>query len=282
MGQPRFLSVVAAAAIIAATLVVATPAFACTPSEMKAGVCSVESDSGGEFVAAGVDVWAWLEADPVVSEGSPQAGGEDRSASREDDSPPPPPPPLNCSPMNPAICAVPQSEEPPPLDPAQPEPTLTLRDVASFSPGPSGLVSEPSGWAIVGRPVNLIAEAGPVTRAGVLLGRPVEVAFTPVSFEWTASSGERVVAASAGRSWNELGLPALSSTDTSLRFEQAGRATVRLSVQYSAEYRFAGSGWRGIPGTLSVDAGELELLVGTFRTVLTDGDCRANPDGPGC
>ncbi|GLU88840.1 hypothetical protein Agsp01_10950 [Agromyces sp. NBRC 114283] len=193
-----------------------------------------------------------------------------------------PPPPMNCSPMNPAICAVPQSEEPPPSDPAQPEPTLTLRDVASFSPGPSGLASEPSGWAIVGRPVNLIAEAGPVTRAGALLGRPVEVAFTPVSFEWTASSGERVVAGSAGHSWNELGLPALSSTDTSLRFEQPGRATVRLSVQYSAEYRFAGSGWRGIPGTLSVEAGELEFLVGTFRTVLTDGDCRANPDGPGC
>lgn len=194
----------------------------------------------------------------------------------------PPPPPMNCSPMNPAICAVPQSEEPPPSDPAQPEPTLTLRDVASFSPGPSGLASEPAGWAIVGRPVNLIAEAGPVTRAGALLGRPVEVAFTPVSFEWTASSGERVVAGSAGHSWNELGLPALSSTDTSLRFEQPGRTTVRLSVQYSAEYRFAGSGWRGIPGTLSVEAGELEFLVGTFRTVLTDGDCRANPDGPGC
>lgn len=226
----------------------------------------------------GVDIEARLS--------EPGRGGSDigshEDAQGDTEFTPPPPPPMNCSPMNPAICAVPETEEPPPLDPAQPEPTLTLRDVASFSPGPSGLVSEPSGWAIVGRPVNLIAEAGPVTRAGALLGRPVEVAFTPVSYEWTASSGERIVAGSAGRSWNELGLPALSSTDTSLRFEQPGRATVRLSVQYSAEYRFAGSGWRGIPGTLSVDAGELELLVGTFRTVLTDGDCRANPGGPGC
>lgn len=268
-------------ACIGATLgLVAVPqmASACVRVDAIVGACAAgEVDSESERVdiigqiVDGADDSA-EETDLVERAG--ESGSEEQADS--------PPPPMNCSPMNPAICAVPESDEPPPLDPAQPEPTLTLRDVASFSPGPSGLVSEPSGWAIVGRPVNLIAEAGTVTRAGVLLGRPVEVAFTPVSFEWTASSGERVVAGSAGRSWNELGLPALSSTDTSLRFEQPGRATVRLSVHYSAEYRFAGSGWRGIPGTLSVDAGELELLVGTFRTVLTDGDCRANPDGPGC
>ncbi|MFD6054048.1 hypothetical protein [Agromyces sp. NPDC060279] len=184
--------------------------------------------------------------------------------------------------MNPAICAVPESEEPPPSDPALPEPALTLRDLASFNPGPSGLASEPSGWAIVGRPVNLLADAGVVARSGTLLGRPVEVVFTPVSYEWSASTGERVVTESAGRSWDALGLPELAVTDSSLRLQRAGRVTVRLTVHYAAEYRFAGSAWRGIPGTLPVEAGELELLVGTFETVLTDGDCRANPSGPGC
>lgn len=280
MGWRRLL--LTGACVGAALGFVAVPqmASACVRVDAIVGACAAGAvDSESERVdiigqiADGPDDSA-EETDLVERAG--ESGSEEQTDS------PPPPPPMNCSPMNPAICAVPQSEEPPPSDPAQPEPTLTLRDVASFSPGPSGLASEPAGWAIVGRPVNLIAEAGPVTRAGALLGRPVEVAFTPVSFEWTASSGERVVAGSAGHSWDELGLPALSSTDTSLRFEQPGRATVRLSVHYSAEYRFAGSGWRGIPGTLSVEAGELELLVGTFRTVLTDGDCRANPDGPGC
>ncbi|GAA2443638.1 hypothetical protein [Agromyces soli] len=184
--------------------------------------------------------------------------------------------------MNPSICAVPDPAEPDPPAPEAAEPALTLRDVASFSPGSSTLASEPSGWAIVGRPVNLIADAGIVERSGTLLGRPVEVVFTPVSFEWAASTGERVVTASAGRSWDALGLPELAGTDTSLRLQRAGRATVSLTVHYTAEYRFAGSGWRGIPGTLSVEAGELEFLVGTFETVLTDGDCRANPTGPGC
>lgn len=185
--------------------------------------------------------------------------------------------------MNPAICAAPEREEPvPPTDPEQPEPALTFSDVASFAPGPSGMSSEPSGWAIVRRPVNLIAEAGPVSRTGSLLGRPVEVAFTPVGYEWLASTGERLVADSAGRSWRELGSPELSSTETSLRFERAGRSTVTLTVHYAAEYRFAGSAWRGIPGTLAIEAGSQQFLVGSFDTVLTDGDCRANPSGPGC
>ncbi|MFK4728855.1 hypothetical protein ROT00_04140 [Agromyces mediolanus] len=186
--------------------------------------------------------------------------------------------------MNRALCAAPERDDVPPAEPAPApaEPSLTLRDIASFRPASPGFTSEPSGWAVVGRPVNLLAEASATTRTGTLLGRPVDVAFTPVAFEWSASTGKRLVTEAAGRSWRELGVPELSSTDTSLRLERPGRVTVALTVRYAAEYRFAGSVWRSIPGTLAVDAGERELLVGTFDTVLTDGDCRANPDGPGC
>ena len=49
-----------------------------------------------------------------------------------------------------------------------------------------------------------------------------------------------------------------------------------------AEYRFAGSAWRPIAGTLTVPGEPRRVLVGEFDTVLTQGDCIANPSGPGC
>ena len=51
---------------------------------------------------------------------------------------------------------------------------------------------------------------------------------------------------------------------------------------YAAEYRFDGSVWRWIDGTLAVDAPPQSVLVGEFDTVLVTGDCNARPDGPGC
>ena len=74
----------------------------------------------------------------------------------------------------------------------------------------------------------------------------------------------------------------VTETATSRRFETSGRLTVRLVVSYTAEYRFAGSIWRTIAGTLDVPGATREIVVGELDTVLTDGDCRTNPRGPGC
>ena len=77
-------------------------------------------------------------------------------------------------------------------------------------------------------------------------------------------------------------MPAGTDTRTSHRFEASGRFTARLTMSYTAEYRFAGSVWRTIAGTLDVPGITREIIVGQLDTVLTDGDCIDNPHGPGC
>lgn len=191
-----------------------------------------------------------------------------------------PPPPANCSPTNTTVCAGSPAAQPTPPDPG--EPALTMSDIASFRPAPAEFGMEPDGWAVVGLPANFIAAAGGQTRAGVLLGRAVEVRFTPVRYAWAFSDGVTNITTTAGAGWSELGAREFTETATSRRFETSGRVTAQLIVGYSAEYRFAGSVWRSIAGTLDVPGETRDIIVGELDTVLTDGDCIDNPRGPGC
>ena len=79
-----------------------------------------------------------------------------------------------------------------------------------------------------------------------------------------------------------LGQAEFTETPTSHVYAAAGEYTVELEVVLSAEYRFGGSPWRSIAGTLTISSAAARVLVGEFDTVLTHGDCLANPSGPGC
>jgi hypothetical protein len=192
---------------------------------------------------------------------------------------PPPPPPTNCSPQNTAICAGEPAA--PPEDPAAPI-VVTLRDIASFRPTSPGNGMEPGGWAIKGLPANFVAAASVEVVMGTLLGQPADVRFTPVGYRWTHSDGAVVDSSVPGATWAVLGQREFTETPTSHVFPASGEYTVALAVVLRAEYRFAGSPWRSIAGTLTVTGEPQRVLVGEFDTVLTQGDCNANPSGPGC
>lgn len=192
-------------------------------------------------------------------------------------------PPLNdnCSPLNVAICRG--NPEPDPAAPAPaPDVVVTLRDIASFRPAKPGNGMEPGGWAIEDLPANFVAAASVEVVSGTLLGRPADVRFTPVGYRWTHSDGAVVESAQPGANWATLGLREFSTTPTSHSYAESGEYTVELSVVLRAEYRFAGSGWRAIAGTLSIAGEPQRVLVGQFDTVLTQGDCNTHPSGPGC
>ncbi|WP_350348931.1 hypothetical protein ABIQ69_03040 [Agromyces sp. G08B096] len=197
------------------------------------------------------------------------------------EAPPPPPPPIpeNCSPTDPRdACRVdPTVPAPPPG-----EPTVTLRDIASFRPTIPLDTMEPDGWAVVGLPANFVSEASVQVVSGSLLGRPAEVRFTPVGYSWSSSGASGVASESPGATWAELGLEEFSPTPTSLVFVERGRYDVQPTVTYVAEYRFNGSVWRAIAGTLDLPAPVRSVLVGEIDSVLVAGDCQARPTGPGC
>ncbi|MRG59969.1 hypothetical protein GE115_08820 [Agromyces sp. CFH 90414] len=159
---------------------------------------------------------------------------------------------------------------------------MTLRDIASFRPAIPADVMEPDGWAVVGLPANFVSGATAQTLAGSLLGRPAEVRFTPVGYAWASSDGGSVASGSPGATWAQLGAREFSATDTSLVFDERGTFQVQPTVTFTAEYRFNGSVWRTIDGTLDVPAPVRSVLVGEFDTVLVAGDCNERPTGPGC
>ena len=141
---------------------------------------------------------------------------------------------------------------------------------------------EPGGWAIEGLPANFVAGASVEVVSGTLLGQPADVRFTPIGYRWVHSDGAVVESGHPGASWEALGLEEFTETGTSHRYAASGEYTVALEVVLRAEYRFAGSVWRAIAGTLTIAGDPQRVLVGELDTVLTQGDCNVYPSGPGC
>lgn len=184
-----------------------------------------------------------------------------------------------CSPVNPAECRFTGAE---PTPPPAGEPAVTLRDIATFHPAPHEHTAEPAGWAVIDLPANAIADVDTVTRSGTLFGRPVDVRFHPVAYQWAYSDGGTVNSGDPGATWADLGQAEFTATPTSHVYRSKGEHTARLDVTYVAEYRFDGSAWRWIDGTLTIEGAPQRVLVGEFDTVLVTGPCTTHPDSPGC
>ncbi len=161
-------------------------------------------------------------------------------------------------------------------------PAVSLADVAQFVPRDASIRSQPNGWAIVGAPVNLFTDATPQVVDGVLLGRPAQVRFVPVSFAWDHGDGTSTTVVGPGASWRELGQQDFTATDTSHVYPSVGDRQVSLTIAYSPSYRFDGGGWQQIPGTLPVQVGPLTIRVLQGSTVLVGGACGERDAGPGC
>jgi len=262
-----------------AVLLGVAPASACSPAVGYIG-CTPEvggESNGTEAILEGV-----LAGEAAGEEGAPPTDSNEPSSQEEAGASTAlaaPLPPEYCSPTNVITCAGDPAA--PPEEPAAPV-VVTLRDIASFRPATPGNGMEPGGWAIEGLPVNFVAAASVEVVSGTLLGQPADVRFTPVGFRWNHSDGGAVESAMPGATWATLGQREFTETPTSHVYAASGEYTVELTVVLRAEYRFAGSPWRSIAGTLALPGEPQRVLVGEFDTVLTQGDCIANPSGPGC
>ena len=159
---------------------------------------------------------------------------------------------------------------------------MRISDLVNFRPATPTQGMEPTGWTVIGLSTNFFAAASVHTRSGSLLGFPAEVRFTPVGYRWDYGDGAQRGSAVGGATWAEQGLPEFSETATSHEYRQTGSYVITLSVDYAAEYRFAGQSWRSIRGTLAVPANPLTVVASAARTVLVDRECTRNPSGPGC
>lgn len=159
---------------------------------------------------------------------------------------------------------------------------ITLRDIASFRPTPGVQYMQPDGWTVPGLDTNFYAVTDVHVIEGTLLGQPASVRFTPVAYHWTYGDGTSADLATRGATWGALGVAEFDPTPTSHIYAAEGRYTIRLTIDFRAEYRFAGSPFFPIAGVLPLPANDLHITVDGAKTVLVEHDCGVNPTGPGC
>jgi hypothetical protein len=164
----------------------------------------------------------------------------------------------------------------------EPVKSVTLSDIASFRPTPGAQRMQPDGWTVPGLETNFYALARTHVVEGTLLGEPAAVRFTPVSFHWQYGDGSTATRSTPGATWAALHRHEFDRTATSHVYTQKGDYTIRLVIDFAAEYRFAGSPFHPIDGVIPLPANDLQITVDDATTVLVERDCAANPTGPGC
>ena len=161
-------------------------------------------------------------------------------------------------------------------------PAVRISDIASFTPDAPTQQMQPNGWMVKGLATNFVATASAHTQTGDLLGQPADVRFTPISYGWDYGDGTTGTSTSGGATWEKLNLSEFSDTDTSHTYEIAADYTITPSVTYSAEYRYAGSEWLPIDGTLTIPGTPTTATAWVIHTALVAKNCIDDPDGIGC
>jgi hypothetical protein len=161
-------------------------------------------------------------------------------------------------------------------------PAVTINDLKNFKASPGTDHMEPNGWMVVGLSTNFYSVVGTQIVNGTLLGQPASVRFIPISWHWTYGDGNSATRSTKGATWATLGIPEFTATQTSHVYSAEGTYYIDLDIQFRADYKFAGSGWTPVVGTITLPANRLKAIAGNAKTVLVGRACTQRPSGPGC
>jgi len=168
------------------------------------------------------------------------------------------------------------AKNPPPPTPTPstagvlPTPPSTVNDLASFQPDSSSIQVEPGWWTLPRLHTNVFSTAREHQVAGELLGVPIEVRFSPRAYAWSFGDGYTATTGSAGSSW---GSEQFSPTATSHVYRAPGGYSLRLTVSYSVSYRYTGSSFTPVSGTVNQPVGPATVSVLRVTPVLVDHGC---------
>ena len=235
----------------------------CTATQVRLGLCPAVS---GEISGGGVNVGGSQTTAGNGSGGNSGGGtsGEGSGAGESETIPCP-------FPCRPPFTVTDLTEEP-----------VTLSDIAHFRPRPGVNHMQPSGWMIVDLDTNFYSTGGSQVHNGTLFDFPADVRFTPIRWNWTYGDGNRASHTGSGTTWAGNRVGEFDPTPTSHVYRAPGTYLIDLTIDFRAEYRFAGQAWTNIPGSIAVPANRLTASAGSATTVLVDRECTVSPRGPGC
>jgi hypothetical protein len=159
---------------------------------------------------------------------------------------------------------------------------VRLTDLVNFRPVPGTSQMEPNGWSVLGVETNFFSRAVAQVQEGELLGQSASVRFTPVRYRWSYGDGAEALLRTGGGTWASQGIQEFDKTGTSHRYRAIGTYDVEHTIEFAAEYRYAGADWIPIAGTIPIRSNDLVVSIGGARTVLVARECTQNPRGPGC
>jgi hypothetical protein len=257
-------------ALLAGPISASASSSPCSNTEIATGLCSVDASVGSDDVTL-----TGTATDPGNSSGGGNTATRNPGSGKVQ--------PFECQIFVANRCLVRKGR----ADPAQPDPPqsvqpITLRDIAAFRPAPGVQYMEPDGWVVPGLDANFYSVVDQQLVGGTLLGQPATVRFTPVGWHWNYGDGSAAIRSTKGATWAAQQLTDFDPTPTSHVYETEGEYVIRLTIDFHAEYRFGGSGFISIAGTINLPANDLHVTVTGAKTVLVQRDCAANPSGPGC
>lgn len=158
-----------------------------------------------------------------------------------------------------------------PIDPTDPAavaaaqpviPGMTEEDFQSL-PLPAGVsnVQPAGGDVLVTVPTNVYAHAEPVTLDTQLLGFPVQVRATPVSYSWDFGDGTVVGPT------DDPGAP-YPALRNSHAYATAGHYGITLTTHYRGEYSVAGGPFLPVPGEAEIASPTVAVTAHTGRNEL--------------
>ncbi|WP_146077999.1 hypothetical protein [Pseudoclavibacter sp. AY1F1] len=170
----------------------------------------------------------------------------------------------------------------PTTTPPRPPTSFTISDVLTLAPASVTLTAEPSTWSIVGSHTNFYTAATKHSAAGSVLGHPVTVTFTPVTYRWDYGDGTTQETTTPGASWATLGQDDFSATATSHVYAEKATVEASVTVVYTAVVTLASGSSIPVTGTLNRASTTVALELFNADTVITVGDCNEHPEQPRC
>lgn len=161
-------------------------------------------------------------------------------------------------------------------------PAVQATDVARFAPATPAIGTEPDGVAVVGMPMNVLVTATTHTATGTLFDLPVSVQFTPVQARIDYGDGTTKTVPLGGGTWEQLGQPDFTPTDTSHAYSARGHYQVTATVLSEAVVDFGPWGTRPVEGLVASPPASRTIQAVTAHTGLVKYTCHENPTGPGC
>lgn len=181
-------------------------------------------------------------------------------------------------------CAAPGSQSP--EDAAQrvtapPTPTVTAEDLQKMPIQPGTVSIQPGPNTLKNYHTNIYVDSRPQELEVTLLGQPVRVRATPVSYTFDYGDGTTTgPTTDPGRALPENSWD--TPTSTSHQYRETGDYAIVISTEFRGEYRVGDGEWQPVEGTATLPSQPQTVSVWRTKSGWVKDGCSANPRAWGC